>query len=115
MGIMHGFHAHTIDLSTINKANVVMIPKKETLDSMGDFRPISVINMMPKLISKVLANRLRSKLPQLILPNQTAFIKGRQISKNFISTREVLQHIQETGRAGVFIKLDFAKSFDAVE
>ena len=115
MQILQGFYDGVIDLSHVNKANVVMIPKKEVPLSVNDFRPISVINVIPKLISKILSNRLRQKMPELISARQTAFISGRQISENFIATREVLQHIKKSGRPGIFLKLDFAKAFDSIE
>ena len=80
----------------------------------GDYRPISVMNAIPKLISKLLANRLRSLLPALISSNQTAFVQGRQITENFNSTRELLHHISCSKRPACFIKIDFAKAFDSV-
>ena len=91
-----------------------MIPKKENAVQVGDFRPISVMNAIPKLISKLLANRLRGHLPNLISSNQTAFVQGRQITDNFNSTREMLNHISNSGRPACFIKIDFAKAFDSV-
>lgn len=115
MEIMKSFYDNSLDLSQVNKANVVMIPKNESPVSVGDYRPISVINLIPKLISKVLANRLKEWMPDLISANQTAFIAGRQISDNFVVTREVLQHIKSKGKAAIFMKLDFAKAFDSIE
>lgn len=92
-----------------------MIPKIQAPARVKDFRPISVINLIPKLISKILANRLRLKLPDLISPCQTAFIRGRQITDNFVATREVLQHIHKSKNPAVFLKIDFAKAFDSIE
>lgn len=92
-----------------------MIPKMETPEQVGDFRQISIINLIPKLISKVLSNRLRLKMPELISPHQTTFIQGRQISENFVATREVLQHIHSSGKAAIFLKLDFTNAFDSIE
>lgn len=91
-----------------------MIPKKEVSVQVADFRPISVMNVVPKLISKILANRLRDFLPTLISPAQTVFIRGRQISENFNTTRALLHHISSSGRQACFIKLDFAKAFDSI-
>lgn len=88
-GLFHG----TISLSKINKANLIFIPKKENPSMISHYRPISVLNAIPKLLSKLLANRLRLKMPNLISTNQTAFIQGRQIIENFVATRELLQHV----------------------
>ena len=112
--IVQGFFDHNIDLTAINQANITMIPKKDEPKQVGDFRPISVMNALPKLISKFLANRLRGFLPALISSSQTAFIQGRQITENFNSTRETLHHISKSGKPACFIKLDFAKAFDSV-
>ena len=108
------FYAHNLDLSGINQANIIMIAKKDNATQIGDYRPISVMNAIPKLISKLLANRLRGLLPELISSNQPAFVHGRQITENFNSTREILHHISNSGRPACFIKLDFAKAFDSV-
>lgn len=115
MQILHGFHDCSLDLRSMNKANVVMVPKIDSPQLVGDFRPISIINLIPKFISKILSNRLRLKMPGLISERQTAFIRGRQIADNFVATREVLQHIRQSGKPAVFLKLDFAKAFDTIE
>lgn len=112
--MIHSFYAHELDLSSINKANIIMMAKKDNATQVGDYRPISVMNVVPKLISKLLANRLRGFLPHLISPNQTAFVQGQQIMENFNSTREILNHISKSGNSACFIKLDFAKAFDSV-
>lgn len=87
MQIFEEFYEGRLELAKYNLANVVMIPKKEDASYVQDFRPISIINLIPKVISKVLANRLGVYLPNLIALQQTAFIKGRFIAENFISTR----------------------------
>ena len=69
--------------------------------TVNDFRPISILNLVPKLISKILANRLCHKLPDLISTQQTAFIKGRQIAENFIATRELLHHLDKDRKSVV--------------
>ena len=109
------FYKGELDLKPINESNIIFIPKTDTPLTTADYRPISVINLIPKLISKVLSNRLRVVLPDLISANQTAFVHGRQISENFVSTRELLHHISHSKGAAVFAKVDFRKAFDSVE
>lgn len=74
-----------------------------------------MINIIPKIVSKMMANRLGRSMKDLISPYQTAFIKGRQITDNFVATREILQHISVSKKEAVFMKLDFAKAFDLIE
>lgn len=51
----------------------------------------------------------------MISANQTAFVHGRQISENFITTRELLHHVAHEGKEAVFVKIDFRKAFDSIE
>lgn len=114
-GIFEEFWRGTLDLSEINKANIIMISKKVNAAKVGDYRPISIINMILKLITKVLSNRLRVVLLDLISTQQTAFTRDRHIAENFLATREILQHVSESGKKAVFAKIDFAKAFDSID
>jgi Reverse transcriptase (RNA-dependent DNA polymerase) len=115
LALFNEFFHGRLNMLHINKANITMIPKKDGPQTVEDFRPISVINLFPKLISKVLATQLAGKLSALISTNQTVFMAGRHIAENFIATREILQHINESGCQALFMKIDFAKAFDSVD
>jgi hypothetical protein len=79
-----------------------------------DFRPINLIHSFAKIVTKLLANRLATKLPDLVSSNQSALIKGRRIHGNFILVQQTTKalHIQNEGR--VLLKLDISKAFDSV-
>jgi hypothetical protein len=66
--------------------------------SLKDYRPISLIHSIGKLISKLLVNRLVARLSELVHPGQTAFIKGRYIqdSLKFVQASARLLHAQKT-------------------
>lgn len=66
----------------INSTILPLIPKRKEEKEMKDYRPISCCNVIYKVISKLLANRLKSILPEMIAPNQTAFIKDRLLMEN---------------------------------
>jgi hypothetical protein len=67
----------------LNDALLILLPKKANAATMRNFRPISLIHIIGKLFSKVLASRLATHLDTLISINQSAFVKGRYIQDNF--------------------------------
>ena len=66
----------------LNHTFITLIPKIQSSRRVTDFRPISLSNMLYKLIAKVLANRLQKFLPKIILETQSAFMAGRLITEN---------------------------------
>jgi hypothetical protein len=67
----------------LNSAHVTLLPKKADPTSAMDYRPISLMHNVAKILSKILANRLAPHLASLVSPCQSAFIKGRSIQDNF--------------------------------
>jgi hypothetical protein len=79
-----------------------------------DFRPISLVHSFGKLITKILANRLASKLDEMVSPNQSAFIKGRFIQANFMLVQQTSRLLHHQKKACLLLKLDITKAFDSV-
>lgn len=75
-------------LHKLNNALIVLLPKRVGAAAPADYRPITMIHSIAKLISKVLALRLALKLNELVDKNQNAFIQGRTIHDNFKLSRE---------------------------
>jgi hypothetical protein len=71
----------------LNQALITLIPKKEDATLVGDFCPISLVHSFSKLFSKLLANRLKFRLGELVSANQSAFVRGRYLHDNFILVR----------------------------
>jgi len=88
--MFYEFYQGTLQLGRFNYANVILIHKKVRANQLNDFRPIYLINCSVKIISKVLANRLSSKMNDLIDQSQTAFIKGRNITDGVAILQEFI-------------------------
>lgn len=98
----------------ISSSFIVLIPKIQNPISLSDFRPISLMNISPKLLSKVLAIRLKKVMGYMVSDDQSAFIKNRQMSDCIIITTEVFTALKAKKCRGVIMKLDFAKAFNTV-
>ena len=79
-----------------------------------NWRPISLINVDTKIISKVLANRLEKVLPNLIHSNQNAFVKGRSIFDAVRAIDDIVDYSKRNGWSGILVAIDFQKAFDTV-
>ena len=69
------------------ETNIVLIPKKDNSETMRDIHPISLCNILYKIISKMLANRPKRLLPKCISQEQSAFVENRSILDNVVGTR----------------------------
>ena len=101
--------------SQLNHTFLTLIPKIHSPRKVTDFRPISLSNVLYKFVAKVLANRLKTLLPNIISEHQSAFIPGRLITDNILITHETLHHLKSkrAGRMGYMaLKLDMRKAYD---
>jgi mannosylglycoprotein endo-beta-mannosidase len=115
MAAIHAFYdLRCRDLNLLNKVAIVLLPKKEGAEDVRDFRPISLIHAVAKIITKVLALRLEPLLSQLISTTQSAFIKKRSIHDNFLYVRNLTRRFHRTKTPALLLKLDISKAFDSV-
>lgn len=91
--VQHFFRTSYLD-KDINHTYICLIPKVESPNQVKDFRPISLCNIAYKIVSKILAERLKPWLHQIISPFQTAFITGRLITDNIFITHELLHSLK---------------------
>ncbi|KAA3487436.1 reverse transcriptase [Gossypium australe] len=107
-----------LEVGEINKTRIILIPKVEKPKNMSQFKPISLCNVVYKIIAKVLVNRMSNILGDCINEVKGAFIPGRLISDNVLITYEVLHSLKmkKRGKKGNFaLKLDMSKAYDRVE
>lgn len=112
--MFQNFYTHQISLDRLNYSYIALIPKKESSCSVKDFRPISLMNGITKIFSKVLSLRLAKKMESLIANSQSAFIQGRSTSDNFATAQEIISQAARSKLKGIVYKLDFEKAFDNV-
>ena len=99
------------------EAYMCLIPKIPNPSIISQFRPISLCNVLYKLITKCITMRLQDSMPELIAPAQSSFIKGRSTQDNIILMQELLHSTrsQKTAKFGsMFLKLDLEKAYDKV-
>lgn len=112
------FLNHGITPPKFNETHIVLVRKTKSPKNVTEYRPISLCNVIYKLASKTLANRLKKILPSIISDSQSAFVNGRLINDNVLVAFETMHHInlRKSGAIGeMALKLDMSKAYDIVE
>jgi hypothetical protein len=99
----------------INKGMITLIPKSRDHSKLVNWRPITLLGNIYKILAKTLARRIQEFLPLVIRPNQTSFIERRSILDNNFLAQEALVWAPKNGQELVLLLLDFEKTFDKIE
>eukprot|EP00253_Pinus_taeda_P009979 PITA_09979 len=101
-------------LKALNTSFISLIPKQDSAQTADKYRPIALCNVVYKIISKVVENRLKPLLPSLFSEEQSGYVEGRQILNNIIQAHEVVHMLNNKKQAGMIMQLDIAKAYDKV-
>ncbi|MCI19611.1 cysteine-rich receptor-like protein kinase, partial [Trifolium medium] len=94
----------------LNSTFIALIPKIDNPQRLNDFRPISLVGCLYKILAKVLANRLRLVIGSVISESQTAFVKDRQILDGILIANEVVDEARKSMKELMLFMVDFEKA-----
>lgn len=99
---------------TMRHGIISLIYKKGDKRQLKNWRPISLLNVDYKMLARVMANRLKYVLPNIISASQTCCVAGRDISENISSIRDVIDMVEDNNSEGYVVSVDQMKAFDRV-
>ncbi|PNX60849.1 cysteine-rich receptor-like protein kinase, partial [Trifolium pratense] len=115
MRFISDFHRNGKLSKGINSTFIALIPKVDSPQRLNDFRPISLVGSLYKILAKVLADRLRLVIGSVISESQTAFVKDRQILDGILIANEVVDDARKAKKELMLFKVDFEKAYDSVD
>jgi hypothetical protein len=99
----------------LNATFIALITKVDSPQRLNDFRPISLVGSLYKILAKVLANRLRLVIGSVISESQTTLVKDRQILDGILIANEIVDEAQKSKKELLLFKVDFEKAYDSVD
>ena len=109
------FHANEVLPKSLLAYFVALIPKISSPLELKDYRPISLLGSLHKLLAKVLARRLAGVLGSVISSSQSAFLKGRNLVDGVLVVNELVDYAKKVKKDCLIFKVDFEKAYDSVD
>ncbi|KAJ0627618.1 putative RNA-directed DNA polymerase [Helianthus annuus] len=114
MAVMRDFHYRGVISEGCNSSFVALIPRTNDPQVLSNFQPISLVGLIYKIITKVLANRLKIVINDVISPTQSAFVGGRSILDSPLIVSETVAWAKKSKTKLLIFKVDFEKAYDSI-
>lgn len=108
------FHASGRWPRGTNSSFITLIPTIDSPQNLNEFRPISLVGCMYKIVTKILAARIKLVLPKVIAENQFAFLGGKSMLDSVVIANETLHEAKSYKIPSFVLKVDFEKAYDSV-
>jgi len=109
MCLFEEFYKHRLDVGWLNYGTITLLPKPKEANCIQQYRPICLLNVVYKIITKALMLRLQGSMDKIIDKSQNAFIKKRNIMDGVMALHEILHDTKQKKQEGLVLKLDFEK------
>lgn len=114
LALFYDLNKGLLDIKRLNFGVITVVPKVKEANVIKQYRLIFLLNVDYKWITKTLTNRLIHVAKKMIGPNQTGFLKGRNILEGVVILHEVVHELRRSRGKGLIIKIDFEKVYDRV-
>ncbi|GKV45602.1 hypothetical protein SLEP1_g52666 [Rubroshorea leprosula] len=112
--VLHEFQKNGKLVKALNTSFIVFVPKVENPQKIEEYRPISLIGGMYKILAKLLANQLKKVLAGKVGEQQMAFLSGWQLMDGVVIANEVIDEVKKKKKDAFLFKIDFEKAYDKV-
>ena len=108
------FYVHGVFSRGCNASFIALIPKVADPRFLNDYRPISLIGCMYKIVAKLLANRMKKVMALIVDETQYAFIEARHLLHSVLIANEVIEEAKRSSKSCLIFKVDYEKAYDSV-